>query len=260
MSPQDIEQHSADTHELLKDASHKKINPSMGFDPYSIDGNERIIPPEDSPFTFAWAFAWTKAIEPNKAAWEQLIQGFKLALGLTYPKARIAHAPLGVEEGRLVPFALGQMYAKFRRLIAGPMIYIEADVVCNRPCNPFEGLSFDIGLTDCGDMWPMMPFNPGVMFANDTPGAQLFLDTAMEYACNFPQNSDPWYLYQLGLSHAYLALKDQVKVQIFPHDEYNHSPDNGEPSDAYFVHLKGDRKRFQRDYVVPLLEATEQTK
>jgi len=253
MLPEYIKQHTAEVAELLKDASYKRLMPQVGFDPYVAD-DKRIPLVPGAPFTFAWAFAWTKPLEDNRAAWEQLIQGFKLALGVTHPTARVAHAPLTVEGPRIFPLAAAQMYAKFRRTIEGPIIFIEVDVVCNRPCNPFEGLDFDIGLTDCEGQWPMMPFNPGVMFANDTPGAQRFLDTAMEYACNFPQNGDPWYLYQMGLSHAYLALKDQVKIQIFPHEMYNYAPDQPEPTDAYFVHLKGDRKRFQRDFVVPLLD------
>ena len=252
MTPADIARHTAETRELLKDASYKRIDATKGgFNPY--DGHSETPPNTIGSMTFVWAFSWTPEIEPNRAGWEQLIQGFKLALSVIYPDCGVISTDVKVEKSRQFPMALAQIYAKTRRAVRGPLVILEADVVCIKRCDPFEA-EFDIGLTDCQDQWPMMPFNAGVMFARDTPNAQRFLDTAMEYACNIPQNCDPWYAYQFALSHTYLALKDEVRIKVFPHEEYNHTPTVYSPTDAYFVHLKGDRKAIQRDYVLPLLE------
>jgi len=253
MTPADIERHSAEVKALLKDASYKRIEAAKlgGVDPY--DAGKEALPAMIGPMTFAWAFAWTPQVEQQRKGWEALIQGFKLAMGTVYPDCGVATTEVQGENGRQVPLLLAQLYARMRRTIRGPMVILEADVVCNKRCDPFE-VDFDIGLTDCQDKWPMMPFNAGVMFVRDTPNAQRFLDTAMEYACNIPQNCDPWYLYQFGLSHAYLALKDEINIKIFPYEEYNYTPGVYAPTDAYFVHLKGDRKKMQRDYILPLLE------
>ena len=53
---------------------------------------------------------------------------------------------------------------------------------------------------------------------------------------------------------AYLALKDEVNIKIFPHAEYNHTPSTYSPTDAYFVHLKGPRKALHRDFILPIVE------
>lgn len=252
MTPEDITRHTADVRALLKDASYKRLEIKQGgFDPYTPGPPVQQTP---GPMTFVWTFAWTKHAEQQRLGWEALMQGFKLAMGAVYPECSIAHYPVKLEDYRMLSLVFSQVYAKMRRSLRGPLVYIEADVVCNRRCDPFES-EFDIGLCDTDEQWPMMPFNPGVMFARETPEAQLFLDTAMEYTCHFPQNADPWYLYQFGLSHAYLVLKDKVNIKIFPNEEYNYSPTVYAPTDAYFVHLKGERKKMQRDYVLPLLEA-----
>lgn len=253
MTPADIEQHSAEAKHRLRDASYKRLDPAKfgGFDAYQADPHS--APKTIGPMTFAWAFAWTPQAEQQRKAWESIIYGFKVSLSLVYPDCGVAFSELQVGDGRQVPLILSQVYAKMRRGIRGPMVIVEADVVCNRRCDPFEN-DFDVGLTDCQDKWPMMPFNAGVIFAKDTPNAQRFFDAAMEYTCNIPQNYDPWYAYQFGLSHAYLALKDEVNIKIFPYEEYNYTPTVYAPTDAYFVHLKGQRKAMQRDYVLPLIE------
>jgi hypothetical protein len=246
----DLDRYSAEAAALLKDASYKRIAVAPGgFDPYTPAD---LSSPRQGPMTFAWGFSWTPKLEQQRPAWEMLVHGFKLAMGHTYPDCDVATMEVMVDSDRNVPMALAQVYSKFRRSIRGPMVVIETDVVCNRRCVPFEH-EFDIGLTDCQDQWPMMPFNAGVMFAHDTPGAQRFLDAAMEYSCNIPQNFDPWYAYQFGLSHAYLALKGEIKIKIFPCKEYNYTPTVYAPTDAYFVHLKGDRKRMQREFIAPLI-------
>lgn len=252
MTPAELDRYTAETRELLKGTSHKKLEVTAdSLNPYVPD--TVAGPPQTGPFTFAWAFIWTKPALEQKPAWEALIGGFKIALAQIYPDCQVAHASYNVDDPKFVVLALAQFYAKMRRTVRGNLIFIEADVVCNRRCDPFEA-DFDIGLTDCKDQWPMMPFNPGVMFVKDTPGAQKFLDTAMEYACALPQNFPLWYAYQIGLSHAYLVLKDEVNIKIFPYAEYNWPPEVYAPTDAYFIHLKGNRKRMQREFVVPLLE------
>jgi hypothetical protein len=254
MSPDDLDRYTADIGELLKDASYKKIPVSEGsltpYQPFEVKGEAM------GPMTFIWAWAWTPQAEKQRQAWESLHMGFKMALGVIYPDCPLINLSFNVPDSRMAPLGLFQMYAKARRSVRGPIVFIEPDVVCNKRCEPFDAF-FDIGLPDCADHWPMMPFNPGVMFVRDTPGAQRFLDAVMEYACYFPQNSDPWYLGQLALSHAYLVLKDQIKITVFPHEEYNYSPTVYAPTDAYFVHLKGDRKKMQRDYVLPITEGRQ---
>lgn len=253
MTPDQLAEYTAKTRELLKDASYKRVG-TGGVDPYSpvkVEGT-----PAGKPWTFVWLFSWTPEAEKQRSAWEALIQGFHLAIKSVYPDIPIVNVPFTVASSRAISVGFAQMYAKVRRSIPGNLIFIEPDVVCNKRCDPFEA-DFDVGLPDCKDQWPMMPFNPGVMFVKDTPGAQRFLDTAMEYCCYFPQNADPWYLYQLALSHAYLALKDEVKITVFPHELYNYAPAVVAPTDAYFVHLKGHRKSMQKDFVLPVVDGRQ---
>ena len=252
MTPADIDRHTAETRELLKDASYKPVNPKMGgLNPYQAQDIPGAV--QGGDMTFAWAFAWSPEAEKQRVAWDYLIQGFNLCLGEIYPECKVVASTFQIESPQQVSLILAQYYAKMRRSLRGNVTFIEVDVVCNKKCNPFEA-DFDIGLPDCKDRWAMMPFNPGVMFARDTPGAQRFLDTAMEYACDMPGNFPVWYAYQLALGQTWHALKDEVNIKIFPNEEYNWSPDVYAPSDAYFIHLKGARKAMQRDYVVPLVE------
>lgn len=205
------------------------------------------------PFHFASAFMWSPEAVRQKQAWQQLITGMKLAAGEIYPDCPMLWAEGQIAKVDYVALALAQHYAKTRKTARGNLVFIEADVVCNKRCDPFVD-DFDIGIPDCKDKWAMMPFNPGVMFVRDTPGAQRFLDEAQRYACHVPGNFPTWYAYQLALGYAYMALKDEVRINTFPNAQYNWSPDVYAPTDAYFVHLKGPRKAMQRDYVVPIIE------
>ena len=196
---------------------------------------------------------WSPEANAQKEAWVQLITGMKLAMGAIYPECPVAWAEFNIGSAAHVSLVLAQYYAKSRRDLRGNVAFIEADVVCNKRCDPFEA-DFDIGIPEAKDQWAMMPFNPGVMFVKDTPGAQRFLDEAMRYATHIPGNFPAWYAYQLALGQAALALKDEVKIKAFPQEEYNHNPDIYAPTDAYFIHLKGPRKAMQRDYIVPIIE------
>jgi hypothetical protein len=254
MTPAELDRYTAETREGLKDASAHRVEGASGvLSPYEAGPP----PTATGPFTFASAFMWSPEANAQKQTWAHLITGMKLAAGEIYPECPMAWAEFNIAKAEYVSLVLAQYYAKSRRTIRGNLVFIEADVVCNKRCDPFEA-DFDIGLPDAKDKWAMMPFNPGVMFVKDTPGAQRFLDTVMEYATHVPGIGPypfpTWYAYQLALGHTYMALKDEVNVKVFPHVEYNWSPDIYAPTDAYFVHLKGNRKQFQRDYIVPLIE------
>ena len=251
MTPADLDRYTAETREELKDASPHRISGQRDIlHPY-----EAGSPPEPRPcpFTFASAFLWSPEANAQKQAWTYLITGMKLAANVLYPDCPLAWSEFQIAKVDYVSLVLAQFYAKTRRTVRGNLVYIEADVVCNKRCDPFEA-DFDIGIPDAKDKWAMMPFNPGVMFVKDTPGAQRFLDTAMEYASHIPGNFPAWYAYQLALGYTYMALKDEIAIKVFPHAEYNWSPDVYAPTDAYFVHLKGPRKAMQRDYIVPIIE------
>ena len=254
MTPENLDRYTAEIQELLKDASYKKVPVSEGslnpYTPFKTEGQQK------GPITFVQCFSWTPEAEKQRPAWESLIMGCKLAHQAIYPDCSFIEMGFNCPNSRMVPLGLFQMYAKMRRTLRGPLVFIEPDIVCNKRCDPFEAY-FDIGIPDTEAHWPMMPFNPGVLFVRDTEPAQKFLDTVMEYSCSFPQNGDPWYLTQLGLSHAYLVLKDTVKITIFPYEEYNHAPNIYAPTDAYFVHLKGNRKKLQRDFVLPITEGRQ---
>lgn len=252
MTPAELDRYTAETREKLQTVGpHPFAEQAQGLQPYKIGATQGVTP--SGPFTFAWAFIWSKEAREQKQAWDHLLTGFKLAMHEMYPNCTVASSEFNAESAQHVALILAQYYAKMRRTLRGNLVYIEADVVCNKPCDPFEA-DFDIGIPDCKDQWAMMPFNPGVMFVKDTPGAQLFLDTAMEYATHVPGNFPTWYAYQLALGYTYMALKDRVNIKVFPHEEYNWSPDVYAPTDAYFIHLKGPRKKMQRDYIVPIIE------
>jgi len=210
--------------------------------------------PEVAPYTFVSLFVWTPKVEQQRLGWEKLIQGHKLAANITHPKAAVMQSTFKLDDDfNLVPGLASQYYAKMRRSVAGNIVFTDVDVVAYRPCDPFQH-DFDVGLTDCADQWPSMPFNAGVMFARDTPKAQEFYDTAMEATMQFPANMNPWYAYQVGLRTAYDMLKHRVNFRTFPHALFNYVPEIVAPTDAYFVHLKGQRKNMMREYIVPVLE------
>jgi hypothetical protein len=252
MAPADIDRYTAETREELKGPTAR----------HRISGAQDILRPYEAgpapdakpgPFTFVSAFMWSPEANAQKVAWQHLITGMKLAAGEVYPDCPMYWSEFSIGSAQHVSQVLAQYYAKARRTLRGNVVFIEADVVCIKRCDPFEA-EFDIGLPDAKDKWAMMPFNPGVMFIKDTPSAQRFLDATMEYASHIPGNFPAWYAYQLALGYSYLALKDEVNIKIFPHEQYNWSPDVYAPTDAYFVHLKGARKAMQRDYIVPLIE------
>ena len=211
--------------------------------PYDLPQKDH--PP--APITFGYVF-----VDFGDPGWKMLVQGFRLALGTLYPDCRVATVSFQTEKA-LVPMVGTQAYAKMRRSFRGNLVFLDPDVITYRRCDPFEE-DFDVGLTDSRETWPIMPFNAGVQFYKDTPGAQKYLDTVMEIAHDIPQGVSPWFSNQMAMRLAYEMLRGEVKFKIFPHAHYNFVPDIVQPTEAYFVHLKGARKSMVREYLVPVLE------
>ena len=253
MRPEDIELHSKDMSELLATPYHKHHpqNPFNAFDAQEIKMPDKA----PDPCTFVCVLSWTKYMELNRVGWESIIAGWKLALSINYPKAFILDANVRpLQDHRMFPVQNYCTLARLRKSLRGNIAVVEADVVANAPTNPFEN-DFDVGLTESSALWPLMPFNGGVVFLKDTPGAQKYMDTIVDYMMEFPGNADNWYIPQIAMYAAWNALKNEVNFKIFPSDMYNYVPEIFAPTDAYFVHLKGEhRKKLQRDYVLPLIE------
>jgi hypothetical protein len=199
------------------------------------------------PITFGYVF-----VNFGDEAWGLLVQGFRLALATLYSDCRVATVAFDVGKG-FVPMVGTQAFAKMRRSFRGNMVFLDPDVIAYRRCDPFDG-DFDVGLTDSRETWPIMPFNAGVQFYKDTPGAQKYLDTVMEIAHDIPQGVEPWFSNQMAMRLAYEMLRGEIKFKIFPHALYNYVPEVFAPTDAYFVHLKGQRKSMVREYLKPVLE------
>ena len=255
MTPAELDRYTAEMRERLKGPGLRVEGTADLLHPYEAGTTSGVA--KQGPFSFASVFMWTPETNKQKAAWQQLIAGMKMAANAVYPDCPFLWSEFNIDRAEHVSLVTAQFYAKTRRTVRGNLAYIEADVVCNRACDPFEA-DFDIGICDAKAGWGLMPFNPGVMFMKDTPGAQRFLDTVMEHTTNEPFKGPypfpGWYAYQLAVAYTYLALKDEVNIKVFPHAEYNWSPDVYAPTDAYFIHLKGNRKHMQRDYVTPILE------
>lgn len=238
---------------LGSDAYTAQIDAGLRQPPRRLEGS--LLKPYEAspgqnpavPITFGYVF-----VDFGDEAWRMLVQGFRLALATLYPNCVVATVGFDADKS-LVPMIGTQAYAKMRRSFRGDMIFLDPDVIAYRPCDPFEA-DFDVGLTDSRETWPIMPFNAGVQFYKDTPGAQKYLDTVMEIAHDIPQGVAPWFSNQMAMRLAYEMLRGEVKFKIFPHELYNFVPDIVQPTDAYFVHLKGARKSMVREYLVPVLE------
>jgi hypothetical protein len=178
-----------------------------------------------------------------------VMQAMKLTAATAYPGFGLAELPFECAKNAVFP-ARWQAYARLRRSVRGKIMFLDTDVICNRAVDVFEE-DFDIGITDSSHPFPLMPFNAGVLFANDTPGAQMFMDAVMEYANTFATTADNWWLDQVAMHAAYLVLRDKIKIKIFPHEQFNYMPPIGEVEnvDAYFVHLRGERKKTYVDYL-----------
>lgn len=179
--------------------------------------------------------------------WDRIERAFKLCAGTVYPQTRLVNLPFKCEKQWFL-LAQAQVYARIRRSLRGNMMFLDTDVLCNVPADPFVE-DFDIGLTTTAETFPLMPFNAGVVFAKDTPAAQEFMDAVMAFANHYPVVDSFWYLNQIALAAAYMRLKDRVKIKVFPHELYNFAPNGIEPTAAHFIHLKGNRKGMLVDFL-----------
>lgn len=260
MTPGAIQEYSDRIKQRLRGSSYRPV-------PHDPRGIDMYVPSEirgdnvraDAPFTFCSALAWSPEMKEQRGAWESLAKTAHTSWAITYPDANAVHVDVGdVARGAVFPLIASQMYAKYRRSIRGNLCLVDLDVLAYRPADMFA-VDFEVGLTDCDDLWPGQPFNAGVQFYKDTPGAQKFCDTVAEITWAIPGNMDPWYSYQLATRVAYDMLKHEVNFVIFPHDRYNFTPTDGfVETDAYFVHSRGDRKNMQFDYYKRLVERTQE--
>ena len=255
MSPGAIAAYTERVRTLLRDSSYRPVPAEAGGDnPYVLFPTQQSGP--GISFVVAYLFAMTPEMEAEKEAWLQMVRNFNLSFGLTHPTCAIAalKAP-AVKDGRHFPLAMAKTYAQVRRSMRGNLLFADVDIVAYNPCDPFEN-DFDVGLTDCDDLWQQQPFNAGIQFYKDTPAAQKYLDTVMEIAWCIPGNSDPWYAQQIAMGIAYHMLKDEVNFKVFPHERYNFTPEGlrYERTDAYFVHARGPRKNLHFEYTKALVE------
>lgn len=232
-----MDQYTQEVSERLRDL---EPTPSHFLDtmPYEAAAGE----PPRGPLTVCYAHT---DFEDTKKEWEIVVRAFRLAATTVYPDCSLATIGFSCEKDGVMPVR-SQIYAKMRRSIRGNHVFIDTDVMCNRRVDHVFDEDFDVGLTDSPLKLPLMPFNDGVIFAKDTPGAQLYFDMVMEMSNRIPR-MDGGYLHQIAMCAAYHVLKDRVKFKILPHAEYNFSPGNTEPTEAYFIHLKGKRKALLKE-------------
>jgi len=249
-----IKDYSDRVKRLLWDAHYRPVSyDPKGIDPYTpakLEGEYNA----DAPFTVATVQAWSPELEREPEAWKSLFATAKHSWALTYPTANHVHIEAGtIPSGKVFPIVAAQTYAKLRRSVRGNLIIADLDVIAYHPTNPFE-MEFDVGLTDCDDLWPSQPFNAGVLFLRDTPAAQDFCDTCAQITTAIPGNIDPWYMYQIAMRIAYDMLRETTEFMVFPHAEYNFTPEDVfEETDAFFVHSRGQRKNLQYEYYKRLL-------
>ena len=182
---------------------------------------------------------------------------FRSSCSKTYPNCEFLVCST---EAKFEEFLRGraQIYAQARREYRGPMMFLDIDVLAYYPLPKdfWEG-NWDIALTRSTADWPLMQFNEGVIFANDTPGAMQFLNSYAEAAnkvskglADFPGG---WWITQLALTHAYEKLKHVVDIKVLDHEKFNFIPDKPIATNAYFIHFKGERKKLMRQYLAGLL-------
>lgn len=199
------------------------------------------------------AYVFVDYGDPNAAQEFRFFQG---AAQVTYPGYGFCTIPLTNPKEELMR-ARAQVYRSLRMGVRGPIMYLDTDVICFTPLPlDFWQGDWDIALTTTAKTWPIMPFNGGVWFAKDTDNAKAFVELYCK-ACNdvpdgLTVNGD-WWCDQLALNYAYMTLKDTIKIAILPHEQYNFAPEGVQATDAYFVHCKGNRKRYMRQYLATLL-------
>jgi len=240
-----IDQYTKLIESRIQNPKYNELNNS-GLKPYD-QVNYISTGSSEAPMTFCFSY-----VNYGKEDSNQALKYFKASIATTYPNCAWAEIPFKCDFDALIPVRT-QAYAKMRRSIRGNIVFIDPDVIAYKRVNPFE-VDFDVGLTDSFKTWPMMPFNGGIQFMKDTPGAQRWIDLVMEIACNTCEGIPGWWTDQLAMRLAYEMLKNEIKIKIFPHELFNFTPEGVQATDAYFVHLKGDRKQYMRQYLATVLE------
>lgn len=210
------------------------------INPYEVGNYEK-------PATDVKSIICYSHVDYGNSLSNRVATAFKLSASVVHPGSALAELPFECDKKSFIA-ARAQVFSKMRRSLRGDMMFLDTDIICNRFCDPFED-DFDIGLTDTSSKEPMQPFDGGVMFARDTPGAQMFLDAIMVHCNVAPDINAPKYLYPIALFLAYQTFKDKIKIKIFPNAMYSFAPPMVGPTDAYFVHLRGTRKSMFPDFL-----------
>ena len=150
------------------------------------------------------------------------------------------------DKSKLTLFRLAQMAALDRPA----SLFLDPDVIVQRPLDPVFEQPFDVALTirheriktlDGGNITPAMPYNMGVAFSRQP----RFWADALEY-CRQLEASDyhDWYGDQLSVKH--IADTGSFDVLELPCDQYNYSPrtEDENVEERYAVHYKGLRKEW----------------
>lgn len=167
------------------------------------------------------------------------IRDFIDSMRSVYPGAVLVNCARPCEE-RLAMAIRAFDYANLRRRMRGKMILLDTDIIAKKPVPTWD---FDIGLTRTREATPLMPYNGGVILANDTRGATSFLDEVSRCCTILPADFGErmWYIDQLALGY---AAKGRPGIEELPAD-YNYIPSSRDdvPESAYFVHYKGRKRK-----------------
>ena len=168
------------------------------------------------------------------------IKRFLDSVGKVYPESQVVNCAISCKI-EVAMAARAQRYAELRKEVRGNLILCDTDIEAKKPFEDWGG-QWEIGLTESQEKTPLMPFNGGMIFAKDSPGAQHFLDEVRWAANIIPQGFQYlWYIDQLALGY---VAKGNPVVKVFG-AECNYIPRfNGDKPDVYFMHYKGNRKAW----------------
>ena len=180
-------------------------------------------------------------------------------LRITYPNSNIYDGDLTGPQHLFIGSRI-QAYAQARREIRGNLVFLDTDIVALCPIPDIWSETFDIGLTkgSIDSEYNLQPFNGGMIFAQDTVGAQFFFDYIENVCLNtmggvFINN---WFVDQLAMGKAWDTQKAIINFKVFE-KEYNYFPtQESDDGPAYFMHFKGDRKAFMHTFVNRVLNAS----
>ena len=171
----------------------------------------------------------------------QPISRFLDSLVRVYPEAAVVNCAFPCDE-RVAMAARTKAYADLRRKVRGNLIYLDTDIEARKPVDIWNRW-FDLGVTRSREATPLMPYNGGVLFAQDTIRAQAMLDDIEKCATVMPADFQQylWYIDQLALAY---VVKGRAGVLEFD-ESYNYvprSPDD-RPDEAHFIHYKGKKRK-----------------